>query len=93
MALSVWRSPGWSGGVGARAWIPEHLEKGKPGMKWVGSILLLVVACGSAEEAYLKAFPVEDYEVVTVPGVGRFYLDDNPGWVKGSCGEVSRWRS
>jgi FkbM family methyltransferase len=31
---------------------------------------------------YLEAFPVERYESVEVPDLGRFYLDDNPALVK-----------
>jgi hypothetical protein len=33
-------------------------------------------------EAYLEAFPHQDYEIHEVPGLGRFYLDDNPAAVK-----------
>lgn len=32
--------------------------------------------------AYLAAFPLDQYEVATVEGVGSFYIDDNPAWVK-----------
>lgn len=31
---------------------------------------------------YLAEFPEEQYEIVDVPQLGKFYLDDNPAWVK-----------
>ena len=59
-------------------------------MKWL-AIVLLVLACTSEEEAYLNAFPYEDYDVVDVPGVGKFYLDDNPARVKATLRAGRRW--
>lgn len=32
--------------------------------------------------AYLNDFPKDDYQVAEVPGLGRFYIDDNPALVK-----------
>ncbi len=32
--------------------------------------------------AYLEAFPIADYRIAEVAGVGRFYVDDNPANVK-----------
>jgi FkbM family methyltransferase len=42
-------------------------------------------------EAYLEAFPHQDYEVFDVPGVGKFYLDDNPAWVKQTLRKGQPW--
>lgn len=32
--------------------------------------------------AYLNEFPKGDYQIAEVPGVGKFYIDDNPALVK-----------
>jgi FkbM family methyltransferase len=32
--------------------------------------------------AYLQAFPTSEYEIYEVPGIGRFYIDENPANVK-----------
>ncbi len=32
--------------------------------------------------AWIEAFPVDRYRVTDIPGVGRFYVDDSPGFVK-----------
>jgi FkbM family methyltransferase len=33
-------------------------------------------------EKYLSAFPEEKYGIYDVEGVGKFYIDNNPAWVK-----------
>ncbi len=37
---------------------------------------------GAEMSDYLQAFPVSEYEIYEVPGIGRFYIDDNPANVK-----------
>jgi FkbM family methyltransferase len=32
--------------------------------------------------AFVAAFSAQDYEIAEVPELGRFYIDDNPAWVK-----------
>ena len=46
-----------------------------------------------AEEtaAYLEAFPAEEYEIAEVPGLGRFYVDDNPALVKQALRAGEPW--
>ena len=41
--------------------------------------------------AYLDAFPHEKYEVLEVPGVGKFYVDDNPALVKEAIRNGKPW--
>jgi len=33
-------------------------------------------------ETYLDEFPTGDYQIAEVPGLGRFYIDENPAFVK-----------
>lgn len=42
-------------------------------------------------QAYLEAFPRERYEVVEVPGVGTFLIDDNPALVKRTLKSGKPW--
>ena len=46
----------------------------------------------SAEMAtYLEAFPYSDYDVVEVPNVAKFYLDDKPEYVKRALRDGHPW--
>jgi FkbM family methyltransferase len=42
-------------------------------------------------EAYLEAFPYQEYQIHDVPELGRFYLDDNPAGVKKQLRSGKRW--
>jgi len=42
-------------------------------------------------EAYLAKFPSAEYEVAEVPGLGRFYIDDNPALVKRELAAGRPW--
>jgi FkbM family methyltransferase len=60
-------------------------------MRWAAILVLLLLACGAGDEAYLEAFPVDDYDVIEVPTVGKFYLDDNPAKVKTTLRSGKPW--
>ena len=61
--------------------------------KLIPAALLVALACTSPDEetAYLESFPIEDYEIAVVPGVGRFYVDDNPAHVKAALRNGRPW--
>ena len=42
-------------------------------------------------EEYLKLFPLEEYEIVDVPNLGKFYLDDSPSLVKWALRAGKLW--
>jgi FkbM family methyltransferase len=42
-------------------------------------------------EAYLEAFPSQDYKIYDVPELGRFYLDENPASVKSHLRRGEVW--
>ena len=44
-------------------------------------------------QAYLEAFPHNDYAITRVPGLGLFYLDDNPALVKQTLKTGQRWEA
>jgi FkbM family methyltransferase len=46
---------------------------------------------GAEIEAYLEAFPYQDYKIHDVPMLGRFYLDENPPGVKKRLRSGKRW--
>ena len=41
--------------------------------------------------AFVAAFSAQDYEIAEVPELGRFYIDDNPAWVKRELKEGRAW--
>lgn len=66
--------------------------------------ILVAVGCGGEEitappdpavddelTAYLEAFPYERFNVVEVPEIGKFYIDDHPGAVQQALREGKPW--
>jgi hypothetical protein len=41
--------------------------------------------------AFVAAFSAQDYEIAEVPELGRFYIDDNPAWMKRELKEGRPW--
>ena len=57
-------------------------EPANPNRIAISSLAPRLLQDTAETEAYLAAFPEADYEIAEVAGVGRFYIDDNPAWVK-----------